>query len=92
MIISIYSTQIIDSRPDLERYGGLELVVGLLTKYIDEETEHTVYLFATEDSYIPKKEDSHLFSIAKAGKIHPYDAFRLYWQDERSRKALYKAI
>ena len=87
MIISIYSTQVIDTRPDLDRYGGLELVMGLLTKYIDEETEHTVYLFATENSYVPKKADSYLFSVGKAG-TDPIMALKEFWRDERSRKAL----
>jgi len=85
MIILIYSTQIIDTTPDLKGYGGHEVVMGNLSKYIDEETNHTLYLFATEDSYNPK--NGYLFSVGKAG-TNPLEAWRLYWKDERSRKAL----
>lgn len=88
MKLAIFSTQIIDTNPDLDRYGGLELVTGLLAKYIDEETEHTLYLFATEDSYAPKKSDSFLFSVDKAGKVDEITALKRYWGDERSRNAL----
>lgn len=88
MKISIWSTQIIDTHPDLKGYGGLELVIGLLAKYIDKYTDHTLYLFATEDSYVPEKENSYLFSIAKAGKIDEVTALKTYWKDERARNAL----
>lgn len=91
MKIAIYSTQVIATNPTPEGYAGLEMVVGLLCKYIDEETDHTLYLFATEDSYVPKKKDNYLFSIGKAGTVHPLEAFKQYWNDERSRKALMEA-
>ena len=88
IIVALYSTQVIATNPAPEGYAGLEMVVGLLCKYIDEETDHTLYLFATEDSYVPKKKDSYLFSIGKAGTVNPLDAFKQYWNDERSRRAL----
>ena len=82
MKISIYSTQILDTPP--KGYGGLENIAYLEAKYLSEQG-HTVYLFATEDSYEPPT--GHLFSVGKAG-MNPIDAWRAYWNDERSRKAL----
>ena len=85
MKIVIYSTQIIPTTPDLKGYGGHEVVIGNLAKYIDENTEHTIHLFATEESYQPKS--GHLFAVGKAG-TNPVVAWKAYWNDERSRKAL----
>jgi len=65
-------------------YGGLENISYLLARYLDEENHH-VNLFATRDSYEPK--NGHLFSVGKAG-INPISAFKTYWNDERSKKAL----
>jgi len=85
MKIAIYSTQVIDTPP--KGYGGLELIVYLLAKYLDEHG-YKVYLFATEDSYEP--ENGILFSVGKAG-TNPREAWGKYWNDSRSRNALKSA-
>lgn len=90
MKIALYSTQIIESTPDLKGYGALELLVGLLAKYYDDHN-HEVHLFAPEGSYQPTGKNSHLYSIGKPAQIHPAEAFKAYWANEQSRKALTEA-
>jgi len=48
MKIVIYSTQVIPTNPDIDEYGGLELIAGLQAKYFDEKG-HDVSLFACKD-------------------------------------------
>jgi glycosyltransferase involved in cell wall biosynthesis len=83
MIISLYSTQIIDTPPKM--YGGLELECYLLARYLSENG-HQVYLFATNDSYQPPT--GHLFVAGKAGTVHPVSAWKGYWDFQESREAL----
>ena len=85
MEIAIYSTQIIPSKPDLERYGGLELEVGLLSKILSE-TGNVVNLFATTDSYQPP--NGRLYAAGKAGTVHPVTAWKSFWDNQVSRDAL----
>ena len=88
MRIAIYSTQVIPTNPNLEQYGGLELIAGLQAKYF-EEKGHEVYLFASEGSYQPK--NGHLYTVGKPGQVNPLLAWKAYWDDEKSREALLEA-
>lgn len=88
MKIAIYSTQVIPTKPDPDQYTGLEMIAGLQAKYF-EEVGHHVSLFASKKSYQP--ENGHLYAVGEPGKTNPYDAFKAYWNDEKSRKALIEA-
>lgn len=97
MKICIYSTQVISTNPDLDQYGGLELIAGLLAKYLDE-IGHEVHLFACEGSYFSKDKNgkkmgsdrSHLYAVGKPG-TNPIAAWKAYWDDPRTRKILTEA-
>ena len=71
--ICIYSTQVIPTNPDLDEYGGLELIAGLQAKHFAEQG-HDVHLFACKNSYFSKKgeiklgpENGHLYAIGEKG-------------------------
>jgi len=89
MIISLYSTQIIDTPPGgingKGAYGGLESICYLLARYLCEQG-HEVNLFATVDSYAPPT--GHLFAAGKASMIHPMHAWKAYWDTPQSRDVL----
>lgn len=82
MIISIYSTMVLDTPPS--GYGGLENIAYLLARYLTEQN-HTVYLFATADSYEPRP--GHLFACGKAG-VNPVQSWKAFWDDSKSKNAL----
>jgi len=92
MKIAIYSTQIIPTNPDLDEYGGLELIAGLQAKYFDE-TGHDVSLFACNNSYFStekdgtKKGNGHLYAVGPKG-TDPLKAWKSYWDDARSKQVL----
>lgn len=92
MKIAIYSTQVIPTNPDLDEYGGLELIAGLQAKYF-EETGHDVSLFACKNSYLSVPKDGnkttrgHLYVVGDKG-TNPFMAWKAYWDDERSRQVL----
>lgn len=95
MKICIYSTQVIPTRPDLGQYGGLESIMGLLCKYLDDQG-HEVHLFASKNSYFSENTDgskqgserSHLYAIGLPGKTDPVQAWKHYWDDPRTRQIL----
>jgi glycosyltransferase involved in cell wall biosynthesis len=94
MKISIYSTMVFDSHPYFNHYAGLELVVGLQAKYLDE-IGHEVNLFATKESFFNdddknKKlcsEKSKLIAVGGAG-TDPVQSWKAFWDDPRSRQIL----
>lgn len=83
MIVTLYSTHILDTPP--LRYGGLEVECYLLARYLCEQG-HTVNLFATMDSYHPPT--GHLFAAGKAMHIHPVQAWKAYWDHPQAREAM----
>jgi len=85
MKISIYSTQVIPTNPDLERYGGLELIAGLQAKYFAEKG-HEVHLFASLGSYSNDKVKLH--AMAEAGKMNPVQAWSNYWGNPQTKQIL----
>lgn len=85
MKISIYSTQVIPTSPDLGRYGGLEKICGLQAKYFAEQG-HEVHLFATLGSYSTDKVKLH--AMAEPGKIAPMQAWKNYWDNPQTRQIL----
>jgi len=96
MKIVIYSTQVIPTNPDLDAYGGLELIAGLQAKYFDDKG-HDVSLFACENSYFSKDGDkkqgserSHLYAVGKPG-TDPVKAWKAYWDNPETRKILKEA-
>ena len=86
--IALYSTQVIPTNPDLDQYGGLEIVAGNLAKYFDE-MGHEVSLFGCKDSYEPK--NGILFAGLESGKLSNWDAWVGYWKNPRARKKLMEA-
>lgn len=88
MKIVLYSTHIIESTPDLQGYGALELLVGLLAKYYDEHG-HEVHLFGTKGSYEPK--NGKLYAIGNPGQQDSTIAWKAYWDEPRSRQILKEA-
>lgn len=80
---------IIPTNPALGQYGGLELICGMQAKYF-EEKGHEVHLFASEGSYQPKP-PGHLYTVGKPATVNPAEAFKAYWANEKSRKALTEA-
>lgn len=94
MKIGIYSTQIIPTSPDLDEYGGLELIAGLQAKYFDD-LGHEIHLFGCKNSYFSKNKDgskqgsdhSHLYIVGNKG-TNPVMAWKTYWDDPRTRKVL----
>jgi len=84
MKIALYSTQVIPTSPDLDEYGGLELIVGLQAKYFDE-MGHEVHLFGCKGSWNPPK--GHLYVVGEKG-TNPIQAWKAYWDDPRTRKVL----
>jgi glycosyltransferase involved in cell wall biosynthesis len=83
MIVSLYSTHIIDTPP--KKYGGLESICYLLARYLNEQG-HEVNLFATRESYHPTK--GHLFAAGAAMQVNPVAAWKGYWDFPQSREAL----
>ncbi len=94
MNIVIYSTQVIPTNPNLDEYGGLELVAGLQAKYF-EEKGHEVHLFACAGSYFSKDKDgvkegnskSHLYAMGPKG-TNPVDAWKSYWDNPVTQKII----
>lgn len=94
MKISIYSTQIIPTHPELDEYGGLELIAGLQAKYFDE-TGHEVCLFATKESFFNdddknKKlcsEKAKLLAVGYKGSDQ-IQAWKSFWDEPRTRQML----
>lgn len=82
--IVIYSTQVIPTNPDLDEYGGLELIAGLQSKYLDE-IGHEVHLFGCKGSWKPP--NGHLYIVGDKG-TNPVAAWKAYWDDPRTRKVL----
>jgi len=95
MKIAIYSTQVIPTNPDIDEYGGLELIAGLQAKYFDEKG-HDVSLFATKNSYFSTEKDGskkgkgHLYAVGPKG-TDPMVAWKSYWDDQRTRNILKEA-
>lgn len=89
MKIALYSTTLIPATPDLEQYGGLELVVGNLAKYFDE-IGHEVSLFGPVGSYVPKN-GGKLYASGQPGQFNEYQAWDNYWAVDESRNALKNA-
>lgn len=89
MIVSLYSTQILDTPPGgingKGAYGGLESIAYLLCRHLVEQG-HTANLFATNDSYQPPT--GHLFAAGKAGTVNPISAWKGYWDTQISHDAL----
>lgn len=88
MKIALYSTTIFPSTPELDQYGGLEKVVGLLAKYYDD-LGHNVSLFGPMGSYVPK--NGTLYASGQPGQFNEYDAWDNYWAVDASRNALKEA-
>lgn len=94
MKISIYSTQIIPTNPELDEYGGLELIAGLQAKYFDE-IGHEVNLFATTESFFNDddknnkrcSEKAKLISVGRKG-TNPIEAWKSFWDEPLSRQIL----
>jgi len=86
--IAIYSTTLIPASPDLEQYGGLEIICGNLAKYYDD-LGHDVSLFGPVGSYVPKH--GKLYASGQPGQFNEYQAWDNYWAVEESRKALQEA-
>jgi len=94
MKIVIYSTQVIPTNPNLDEYGGLELIAGLQAKYFDE-TGHEVHLFGCKGSYFSEEDKaeklcsdrSHLYVVGDKG-TNPVVAWKAYWDDPRTNKVL----
>lgn len=94
MKIVIYSTQIIPANPELDAYGGLELISGLQAKYFDE-MGHEVHLFACKNSFFSKEDKdekrcsdrSHLYAVGPPG-TNAAVAWKHYWDDPRTQKVL----
>lgn len=97
MNIAIYSTQIIPSNPNLDEYGGLELIAGLQAKYFDEKG-HNVNLFACKNSFFSKQDheqklcsdNSHLYAVGEKG-CNPVEAWKTYWDTPETKKVLKEA-
>lgn len=97
MKIAIYSTQVIPANPNLDEYGGLELIAGLQAKYFDD-IGHDVSLFSCKGSYFSEEDHekkicsdrSHLYCIGPKGS-NPAVAWKAYWDDARSKKTLKEA-
>lgn len=95
--IVIYSTQVIPTNPDLDEYGGLELIAGLQAKYFTEQG-HNVSLFACKNSYFSTNkegkhigpENGHLYAVGEKG-TNPVAAWKTYWDDPRTRTVLKEA-
>jgi glycosyltransferase involved in cell wall biosynthesis len=85
MKIGIYSTTIFPAKPDLEGYGGLELITGELAKYFDEHG-HEVHLFAPLGSFQPKH--GFLYSTAQPGTIDELNSWKIYEATPASKKVL----
>jgi len=86
LTISIYNTSmLIPAQTPLEQYGGAELICANLAKYFDE-TGHKVNLFAPEGSYRPP--NGVLYQVCKPGTRSADDVWRIYWENEQSKKAL----
>lgn len=100
MKVSIYCPMIIPVNPWLDQYGGLELIAGLLAKYIDDlEGDNEVNLFATNGSYQPRNGNLYYAGEAGAefgkiidpsnyGGVNPADAWNKMWTNEVSKNAL----
>lgn len=94
MKISIYSTQVIPTHPELDEYGGLELIAGLQAKYFDE-TGHEVCLFATKESFFNDNdknnklcsEKSKLIAVGNKG-TNPVTAWKSFWDEPQSKQVL----
>jgi glycosyltransferase involved in cell wall biosynthesis len=85
MKIGLYSTTVFPAKPDLEGYGGLELIVGELAKYFDEHN-HEVHLFAPLGSYQPKH--GFLYSTGPPGSMDEVNAWKIYVDNPASKKIL----
>jgi len=82
--IALYSTQVIPSNPDLDEYGGLELIAGLQAKAFDE-LGHEVHLFGCKGSWKPP--NGHVYIVGDKG-TNPVQAWKSYWDDPRTRQVL----
>jgi len=97
MDIVIYSTQIIPTNPNLDEYGGLELIAGLQAKYFDEKG-HNVHLFGCQNSFFSEEdhkenlcsENSHLYSVGQKG-CNPIEAWKSYWDNPEIKKIIKNA-